>query len=167
MQAIILTYDGWYEALYFTEEIKDPVRQIAALHDRRRGDCDRDLHAGERRRWFTCCRCANWWRRNCPRPMRRLDCSGHRSVRLITVLSLISLPPMISAVMLCAPRILYAMSRGGLFPARMSDSEQARKSGLGAGCDGGARRCAGVERNVQDTDRDGKRDFRGEPRVSR
>ena len=28
VQAIILTYDGWYEALYFTEEIKDPVREL-------------------------------------------------------------------------------------------------------------------------------------------
>ena len=28
VQAIMLTYDGWYEALYFTEEIRDPVRQL-------------------------------------------------------------------------------------------------------------------------------------------
>src|SRR5262249_18751018 len=28
VQSVILAYDGWYEALYFTEEIRDPVRQL-------------------------------------------------------------------------------------------------------------------------------------------
>src|SRR5260370_33267330 len=44
---------------------------------------------------------------------------GASSGRLITALSLISLPPMINAVLLCASRILYAMSRASLLPARL------------------------------------------------
>ncbi len=45
---------------------------------------------------------------------------GESGGKLLLVLSLISLPPMINAVMLCAPRILYAMSRAGLFPSAMA-----------------------------------------------
>ena len=28
LSGIIVTYDGWYSALYFTEEIRDPVRDL-------------------------------------------------------------------------------------------------------------------------------------------
>ncbi len=119
VQAIILTYDGWYEALYFTEEIRDPVRQLprsmiggvalvtviyvlvnaAVLYV-----VPLRIMAGSK----------------LPAAEAALRVFGPSGGRIVTALSLISLPPMINAVMLCAPRILYAMSRGGLFPARMS-----------------------------------------------
>jgi basic amino acid/polyamine antiporter, APA family len=118
-QAIVLTYDGWYEALYFTEEIRDPVRQlprsmiggvaiVIVIYMLVNGALIyvlpvRDLAASK-----------------LPAADAAARLFGAGSARLITALSLISLPPMISAVMLCAPRILYAMSRAGLFPARMS-----------------------------------------------
>jgi APA family basic amino acid/polyamine antiporter len=119
VQAIILTYDGWYEALYFTEEIRDPVRQLprsmiggvalviviyvlvnaALVYVLPLG-----VLAGSK----------------LPAADAALLLFGKSGATLVTLLSLISLPPMINAVMLCAPRILYAMSRGGLFPARMA-----------------------------------------------
>ena len=119
VQAIILTYDGWYEALYFTEEIRDPVRQLprsmiggvalviviyvlvnaALVYVLPLGTL-----AGSK----------------LPAADAAVLLFGKSGGTLVTVLSLISLPPMISAVMLCAPRILYAMSRGGLFPSRMA-----------------------------------------------
>jgi len=119
VQAIILTYDGWYEALYFTEEIRDPVRQLprsmiggvalviviymlvnaALVYVLPLGAL-----AGSK----------------LPAADAALLLFGKSGATLVTLLSLISLPPMINAVMLCAPRILYAMSRGGLFPARMA-----------------------------------------------
>ena len=118
-QSIILTYDGWYEALYFTEEIRDPVRQLprsmiggvalviviyvlvnAALVY----VLPLNVLAGSK----------------LPAADAAMLLFGESGATLVTALSLISLPPMISAVMLCAPRILYAMSRGGLFPARMA-----------------------------------------------
>jgi basic amino acid/polyamine antiporter, APA family len=114
VQAIILTYDGWYEALYFTEEIRDPVRHlprsmiggvalviviymlvngalvyVLPLHDL----------AGSK----------------LPAADAAQRLFGPSGKTVLTALSLISLPPMISAVMLCAPRILFAMSRAGLF----------------------------------------------------
>jgi APA family basic amino acid/polyamine antiporter len=118
-QAIVLTYDGWYEALYFTEEIRDPVRQlprsmiggvaiVIVIYMLVNGALIyvlpvRDLAASK-----------------LPAADAAARMFGAGSARIITLLSLISLPPMISAVMLCAPRILFAMSRVGLFPARMS-----------------------------------------------
>jgi APA family basic amino acid/polyamine antiporter len=119
-QAIVLTYDGWYEALYFTEEIRDPVRQlprsmiggvatVIVIYMLVNGALIyvlpvRDLAAS-----------------TLPAADAAARLFGPSSARLITLLSLISLPPMISAVMLCAPRILFAMSRAKLFPARMSE----------------------------------------------
>ncbi|HEV8144885.1 MAG TPA: APC family permease, partial [Bryobacteraceae bacterium] len=44
---------------------------------------------------------------------------GASSGRIIVVLSLLSLPPMINAVLMCASRILYAMSRAALLPSRL------------------------------------------------
>lgn len=119
VQAIILTYDGWYEALYFTEEIKDPVRQLprsmiggvvvvifiyvlmnaALLYVLPLGEI-----AGSK----------------LPAADAARKMFGESGGKWLLILSLISLPPMINAVMLCAPRILFAMSRAGLFPSAMA-----------------------------------------------
>jgi len=119
VQAIILTYDGWYEALYFTEEIKDPVRQLP-----------RSMIGG------VALLIVIYMLVNAALvyvlPLRELAASalpaadaaqrlfGASSGKLLTLLSLFSLAPMINAIMLGAPRILFAMSRGGLFPARLA-----------------------------------------------
>ncbi|MBZ5602636.1 MAG: APC family permease [Acidobacteriia bacterium] len=119
VQSIILTYDGWYEALYFTEEIRDPVRQLprsmiggvalviviyvlvnaALVYVLPLG-----VLAGSK----------------LPAADAALQLFGSLGGTLVTALSLISLPPMISAVMLAASRIPYAMSRAGLFPQSMA-----------------------------------------------
>lgn len=119
VQAIILTYDGWYEALYFTEEIKDPVRQLprsmiggvaiviliyVLLNVALVYVLPLSEIAGSK----------------LPAADAARKLFGESGGRLLLVLSLISLPPMINAVMLCAPRILYAMSRAGLFPSAMA-----------------------------------------------
>lgn len=119
-QAIILTYDGWYEALYFTEEIRDPARELP-----------RSMIGGVATVIviYVLVNAALIY----VLPLSQLASSklpaadaagrlfGAGSAKLITTLSLISLPPMLNAVMLSAPRILFAMSRAGLFPARMAE----------------------------------------------
>jgi basic amino acid/polyamine antiporter, APA family len=120
LQAIILTYDGWYEALYFTEEIVDPVRQLprsmiggvalviviyvlvnaALVYVLPLG-----VMAGSQ----------------LPAADAAQRLFGSSGSRLLTLLSLISLPPMINAVMLAAPRILFAMGRRGLFPSQLTN----------------------------------------------
>jgi amino acid transporter len=119
VQAIILTYDGWYEALYFTEEIKDPIRQLP-----------RSMIGGValviviymlvNAAFVYVLPLSELMRSKLPAADAAQKLFGASSGRLLTLLSLISLPPMINAVMLCAPRILFAMSRGGLFPKSMA-----------------------------------------------
>ncbi len=119
VQAIILTYDGWYEALYFTEEIKDPVRQlprsmiggvaiVIVIYVLMNAALIYVLPLGE---------IAG---SKLPAADAARKMFGESGGRLMLGLSLISLPPMINAVMLCAPRILFAMSRAGLFPSAMA-----------------------------------------------
>ena len=114
-QAIILTYDGWYEALYFTEEIKDPVRHlprsmiggvalVIVIYTLVNAALVYVLPLGELAS------------SKLPAATAAERLFGPASGSLITILSLISLPPMINAVMLCAPRILFAMARAGLVP---------------------------------------------------
>lgn len=118
-QSIILTYDGWYEALYFTEEIRDPAKQlprsmiggvalVIAIYVLVNAALVYALPPGVLAA------------SKLPAADAALALFGKSGATLVTALSLISLPPMINAVMLCAPRILFAMSRSGLFPSRMA-----------------------------------------------
>jgi APA family basic amino acid/polyamine antiporter len=116
--SIVLTYDGWYEALYFTEEIYDPAR-----------DLPRVMIGG------VALVIVIYMLVNAALvyvlPLSELAASklpaadaaqklfGASSGRIIVALSLLSLPPMINAVMMCASRILYAMSRAALLPSRL------------------------------------------------
>jgi APA family basic amino acid/polyamine antiporter len=117
--AIVLTYDGWYEALYFTEELRDPIRELprsmiggvalvivvymlvnlALLYVLPLGElaASKLPAADAAQRLF-----------------------GRSSGTLLTALALISLPPLINAVMMGGPRILYAMSSSGLLPPALS-----------------------------------------------
>ena len=118
-QAIILTYDGWYEALYFTEEIKDPVRYLP-----------RSMIGGValviviymlvNAALVYVLPLSELAGSKLPAADAAQRLFGASSGKLITILSLISLPPMINAILLAAPRILFAMARRGLFPQRMA-----------------------------------------------
>jgi hypothetical protein len=32
LQSVVVTYDGWYRAIYFTEEDEDPVNNLLRVH---------------------------------------------------------------------------------------------------------------------------------------
>jgi basic amino acid/polyamine antiporter, APA family len=114
LQAVVITYGGWQSALYFSEEDRDPSANIprsmiggvaavigvyllvnmALLRVLPLGDLARStLPAADAARVLV----------------------GPRGGQLITVLSLISLPPMLNAIMMIGTRILFAMGRDGLF----------------------------------------------------
>lgn len=119
LQAVVVTYDGWYAAIYFAEEDKDPARNLprssiggvlacvvifllvnAAL-----------LHV---------------------LPMHRLAASqmpaadaarmiiGGRGRDVILVVSLIAAISTINACLMISPRILFGMARDGLMPRWMT-----------------------------------------------
>lgn len=118
-QSVIFTYDGWYGAIYFAEEDKDPSRNlpramigavvlIIAIY----------LLVNLAFLYVL--------------PLSRLAASqlaaadaaeavfGANSGRLITVLAFISLVSVTNAGFMQTPRILYGMSRDGLFLSKGS-----------------------------------------------
>jgi APA family basic amino acid/polyamine antiporter len=121
--AIVLTYDGWYEALYFTEELHDPVRQLP-----------RSMIGGValviviyvlvNAALVYVLPLSTMAGSKLPAADAARQLFGDRGATLLTALSLISLPPMINAVMLCASRIVFAMSRAGLFPHQFQGVNQ-------------------------------------------
>ena len=115
LQAVITTYDGWVSPVYFAEEFSDPARDLprsliggvllvvvlyllinaALLHVLPLEDLARSpLPAAE--------------------AARRL--MGPPGGRLITGVALLALLGLINSVVMAAARILYGLSRDGLFP---------------------------------------------------
>ncbi len=115
MQAVIFTYDGWNGMLYFSEEVRDPGRQIpramfagvfaiigiyvlvnvAFVHVLgMAGLAGTDFAAGAAAQALF----------------------GARGDTIIRVLLMVGVFSGVNAYVLFCPRILYAMSRDGLFP---------------------------------------------------
>jgi basic amino acid/polyamine antiporter, APA family len=115
LQLVLQTYDGWQSALYFAGEDKDPARNLP-----------RAFIGGELVVIAVYLLMNVALLRVLPLPqlatstLPAADATqllvGARGGMLITALSAFSLLPLISAVMLMAPRILYAMGRDGMLP---------------------------------------------------
>jgi basic amino acid/polyamine antiporter, APA family len=119
LQSVIVTYDGWYSAIYFMEEDKDPARNLP-----------RSAIGG-----IVAC-IAIFLLVNVALlhvlPMAQLSTSqmpaadaatlifGSHGGQFILVISLITVVSTINALLLITPRILFAMSRDGLLPRSMT-----------------------------------------------
>lgn len=115
LQAVIVTYDGWYSAIYFMEEDRDPARNlprsaiggviaciaifvlvnVALLHVLPLGY----LAASQT-----------------PASDAAMMILGSRGKQFILIISLITVVSTINALLLISPRILFAMGRDGLMP---------------------------------------------------
>jgi len=116
LQAVIVTYDGWYQAIYFTEEDKDPTKSLPRS----------SLAAA-----FACI--AIFLMVNLALvhilPMAQLSTSqmpladaasavlGDRGREFVLLISLLTVLSTINAIVLTTPRILFAIGRDGLMPA--------------------------------------------------
>lgn len=115
LQPVMVTYDGWYGAIYFMEEDKDPVRTLP-----------RSSISG-----VVAC-IAIYLLVNAALlhvlPMNRLGASqmpavdaaraifGVHGKQVILIVSLVAAFSTINAVLMMMPRILFGMSRDGLLP---------------------------------------------------
>lgn len=116
LQAVIVTYDGWYQAIYFTEEDIDPTKSLPRS----------SLAAA-----FACI--AIFLLVNLALihvlPMGQLSRSqmpladaasavlGERGRQFVLLISLVTVLSTINAIVLTTPRILFALGRDGLMPA--------------------------------------------------
>lgn len=117
LQATIITYGGWQSALYFTEEDRDPSRNLP-----------RAMIGG------VVAVIAIYLLVNIALlailPMSQLSSSklpasdaarvvvGDRGSQIITILSIISLVPLLNAIMMIGTRVLFAMGRDRLLWSR-------------------------------------------------
>jgi APA family basic amino acid/polyamine antiporter len=117
LQSVVITYGGWQSALYFTEEDRDPARNLP-----------RSMIGGEiavivvyllvNLALLAVLSVPSLARSTLPAADAAQAIMGVRGAQTITLLSLISLPPSLNAMMMIGTRILFAMGRDGLVWSR-------------------------------------------------
>jgi APA family basic amino acid/polyamine antiporter len=113
LQAIIITYGGWQSALYFSEEDRDPSTNIP-----------RSMIGGVLSvivvyllvnvALLSVLSIPDLARSTLPAADAARVLVGPRGLQIVTILSLVSLPPMLNAILMIGTRILFAMGRDGL-----------------------------------------------------
>lgn len=119
LQAVVVTYDGWYSAIYFMEEDQDPAKNLprSAI-----GGVIASIAI------FLLVNAALLHVLSMPQlaasQVPAADAAslvfGNYGKQIILVISLITVVSTINALLLIAPRILFAMGRDGLLPRTMA-----------------------------------------------
>ena len=119
LQAVVITYAGWQSALYFAEEDRDPTRNLP-----------RAMIGGVLAviviyvlvniALLAILPVAELAAAKLPAADAAHRLIGGRGREIITVLSIISLPPLLNAIMMIGTRILFALGRDGLLWARVA-----------------------------------------------
>ena len=114
LQSVVITYGGWQSALYFAEEDRDPGRNLP-----------RSMIGGViavivvymlvNMALLSVLPVPALARSTLPAADAAQVLIGERGGQIITVLSLLSLPPLLNAIMLVGTRVLFAMGRDRLF----------------------------------------------------
>ncbi len=117
LQAVVIAYGGWQSALYFTEEDRDPARHLP-----------RAMVGGlasvivvyllVNLALLAVLPLSDLARSTLPGADAAAIIAGERGKQVITVLSVISLLPLLNAILMIGTRILFGMGRDGLVPAR-------------------------------------------------
>jgi len=119
VQSVVIAYGGWQSALYFTEEDRDPARNLP-----------RAMIGGVLSviviyllvnvALLAVLPIATLAHSTLPAADAAAVLAGDRGRQAITVLSLLSLPPLLNAIMMIGTRILYALGRDGFLSARLA-----------------------------------------------
>jgi len=117
LQAVVIAYGGWQSALYFTEEDREPARNLP-----------RAMIGGVvsvivvyllvNLALLAVLPIPDLAKSTLPGADAAAIVAGDRGKQLITVLSVLSLLPLLNAILMIGARILFAMGRDGLVPAR-------------------------------------------------
>jgi len=117
LQAVVIAYGGWQSALYFTEEDRDPARNLP-----------RAMIGGVlsvivvyllvNLALLAVLPIPDLAKSTLPGADAAAIIAGDRGKQLITVLSVLSLLPLLNAILMIGTRILFAMGRDGLVSPR-------------------------------------------------
>ena len=113
LQSVVITYGGWQSALYFSEEDRDPNRNlpramiggVAAVIV---------VYLLVNLALLSVLPLGDLARSTLPAADAAQILLGSRGREVITILSIVSLPPMLNAILMIGTRILFAMGRDGL-----------------------------------------------------
>jgi APA family basic amino acid/polyamine antiporter len=113
LQAVVITYGGWQSALYFTEEDRDPNRNLP-----------RSMIGGVAAviavyllvnlALLSALPIPDLARSTLPAADAAQVLFGGKGREMVTILSLVSLFPLLNAIMMIGTRILFALGRDGL-----------------------------------------------------
>ncbi|HMF95042.1 MAG TPA: APC family permease [Vicinamibacterales bacterium] len=117
LQSVVITYGGWQSGLYFSEEDRNPghnlprsmiggVAAVIVVYLLVNVALLSVLPLGELAR------------STLPAADAAQVLAGRRGGAIITILSIVSLPPMLNAILMIGTRILFAMGRDGLLWSR-------------------------------------------------
>jgi len=113
LQSVVITYGGWQSAMYFSEEDRDPDRNLP-----------RSMIGGVASvivvyllvnvALLSVLSIHDLARSTLPAADAAQVLLGGRGREIVTILSIVSLPPMLNAILMIGTRILFAMGRDGL-----------------------------------------------------
>jgi basic amino acid/polyamine antiporter, APA family len=113
LQSVVITYGGWQSGLYFSEEDRDPNRNLP-----------RSMIGGVagvivvyllvNLALLSVLPLGDLARSTLPAADAAQVLLGERGREIITILSIVSLPPMLNAILMIGSRILFAMGRDGM-----------------------------------------------------
>jgi basic amino acid/polyamine antiporter, APA family len=119
LQAVIVTYDGWYSAIYFMEEDRDPARNLPRSAMGGVVACIA-VYLLVNAALLHVLPMAQMAASQVPAADAAMLVFGSHGKQIILVISLVTVISTINALLLISPRILFAMGRGGLLPRRMA-----------------------------------------------
>jgi APA family basic amino acid/polyamine antiporter len=115
LQAVIVTYDGWYGAIYFVEEDQDPARNLPRSALGGALAC-MAIFVLVNVALLHVLPVAQIAASQIPAADAAMAIFGAHGKQIILIISLITAVSTINATILMSPRILFGMSRDGLFP---------------------------------------------------
>jgi APA family basic amino acid/polyamine antiporter len=115
VQAVVIAYGGWQSALYFTEEDRDPARNLPRSMIGGVASVSA-IYLLVNAALLAVLPLPSIASSTLPAADAAAAIAGARGEQAITWLSLISLPPLLNAVMMIGTRILFALGRDGLLP---------------------------------------------------
>jgi len=113
LQSVVIAYGGWQSALYFAEEDRDPNRNLPRAMIGGVGAVIA-IYLLVNIALLVVLPISDLARSTLPAADAAQRLIGDRGREVITILSIVSLPPMLNAILMIGTRILFAIGRDGL-----------------------------------------------------